>query len=65
MSKCLYCLFFPQDAICDYVFVMLKKSDEGYGFSLRGEYGPVQTPITVSEVMEGTPAAQDGGLKVR
>nr|XP_054769963.1 ATP-binding cassette sub-family C member 4-like isoform X1 [Lytechinus pictus] len=53
----------PKDAVCDFLFITLKKSDEGFGFSLKGEYGPVQTPITVSEVMKGTPAGEDGGLK--
>ncbi|XP_030831926.1 multidrug resistance-associated protein 4 isoform X1 [Strongylocentrotus purpuratus] len=54
----------PKDAVCDYLVIVLKKSEEGFGFSLKGEYGPVQTPITVSEVMEGAPAGQDGGLKI-
>eukprot|EP00057_Strongylocentrotus_purpuratus_P018833 XP_011673307.1 PREDICTED: multidrug resistance-associated protein 4 [Strongylocentrotus purpuratus] len=53
----------PKDAVCDYLVIVLKKSEEGFGFSLKKEYGPVQTPITVSEVMEGAPAGQDGGLK--
>ncbi|XP_072179855.1 ATP-binding cassette sub-family C member 4-like [Diadema setosum] len=47
----------PLDSNCQYLYVVLQKSSEGYGFDLTGvNAGDSGTPIVVSEVSRGAPA---------
>ena len=45
-------------------YVEIKKSSKGFGFTISGgrEYGDV--PLSILKITEGSPADQDGNLKV-
>ncbi|XP_071508424.1 ATP-binding cassette sub-family C member 4-like [Diadema antillarum] len=57
-------MYGPLESQCDYLYVILKRSSEGFGFSLRGEYGSLHTPVVVDEILVGTPADAPGALEV-